>query len=258
MNLKLTLIASAFAIATVAAASSASAASCIGVCGNLGPDGVVTSPPAGGPGYGYVTTSGGIDGAGQTPLGGGVNGSEFRTDTFSAKAGDDLQFYFNYVTSDGAEFADYSFAELLTSTSTHVAWLFTARTTPSGDTSPGFGLETNDSTLTPLTSPIIGGGPDWSPLGDDSGSCFDEGCGYTGWIRSDYTVADAGDYILRLGVTNALDHAYDSGLAYAGANIGGVVIPTSSGAPEAATWAMMLMGFFGLGAMLRGRKPVAA
>jgi D-xylose transport system substrate-binding protein len=43
--------------------------------------------------------------------------------------------YKNVPAKNLAEFADYSFAELLTDTDAHVAWLFTARTTPSGDTS---------------------------------------------------------------------------------------------------------------------------
>jgi hypothetical protein len=255
MTLKQSLVAGVFAIAAVAGASSASASTCTGTCGTLGPDGVVTAPPGGGT-YGYVSTVGGVSGAGQTPLGGGTNGSEFVTDAFSAASGDVLQFQFNYVTSDGAEFADYAFAELRTSTDTHVAWLFTARTTPVGDTSPGFGLEPNDSTLTPATTPIIPGGPVWSPLGGSSGDCFDDGCGYTGWIESDYTVALDGLYVLRFGVTNNLDTIFDSGLAYAGANIGGVVIPIG-GVPEPASWGLMLLGFFGLGSALRARRQRA-
>ncbi len=256
MSFKTALIASAFAIAAVAGASSASATTCIGTCGALGPDGVVTAPP-GGSSYGYVSTQGGVSGAGQTPLGGGTNGSEFHTDPFAATAGNVLQFQFNYVTSDGAQYADYAFAELTTVLDAHVAWLFTARTTPTGNTSPGIGLEANDSTLTPLTSPIIPGGPVWSPLGGSSGTCFNTGCGYTGWIQSDYTVATTGSYKLRFGVSNDLDTQYDSGLAYAGANIGGVPIPTG-GIPEPATWALMIGGFGMAGAMIRRRKALTA
>jgi len=35
-------------------------------------------------------------------------------------------------------------------------------------------------------------------------------------------------------------------------------VPCASGAPEPATWAMMLTGFFGMGAVLRGRKKLVA
>ena len=144
---------------------SANAASCIGNCGVLGADGVVTDSPDGG-NYSYISTEFGVGGAGQISGVGGTNGSSFSTSAFTAAAGDLLKFFFNYVTSDGAEFADYSWAELTTSTFDHVAWIFTARTQPVGNTSPGFDLPPNDSTLTPATSAIIPGGPSWSPLAD--------------------------------------------------------------------------------------------
>ncbi len=48
----------------MAAAGSAGAATCTGACGALGADGVVTAPPTG-PTYNYVTTDGGVSGAGQ-------------------------------------------------------------------------------------------------------------------------------------------------------------------------------------------------
>lgn len=256
MKLRGILFGASFAIAA-ALGTAASASTCVGNCGVLGADGVVVAPPGGGT-YGYVTTSGGASGAGQISSVGGTNGSEFTTSFFSAAASDNLQFQFNFVTSDGSGYADYAFAELLDGSSSHVAWLFTARTQPSGDTSPGFGLPANDSVLTPLTSPIIGGGPAWSPLGGSSGGCWSGGCGYTGWIQSDYTVASAGTYALRFGVTNWGDSAYDTGLAYAGANIGGSVIDTGGGVPEPTAWALMIMGFGLTGAMLRRRNLLAA
>jgi hypothetical protein len=36
------------------------------------------------------------------------------------------------------------------------------------------------------------------------------------------------------------------------------VFSASGGVPEPATWAMMLMGFFGLGAAVRAKKPLVA
>jgi hypothetical protein len=133
---------------------SASADSCVGNCGALGANGVVTLSPFGNPTYQFVSTNGGVAGAGQIAGVGGTNGSQFTTSAFSANSGDALQFFFNYVTSDGSEFADYAWAELQTSLGAHVAWLFTARTQPTGNTSPGFGLPTNDSTLTPQPRPL--------------------------------------------------------------------------------------------------------
>src|SRR5690606_37557102 len=157
---------------------------------------------------------GGVAGAGQIASVGGTNGSEFISDSFSAAEAELLTFNFNYVTSDGSSFADYTFVELLSALDdSHVAYLFTARTTPSGDTSPGFDLPANDATLNPLTSPIIGGGPVWAALGGDSGYCYSSGCGYTGWISATYAIQTAGNYKVRFGVTNFNDSIVDSGLA---------------------------------------------
>ena len=223
------------------------------------PTQVVTAPPIGST-YGYVSTEGGVTGAGQVVGAGGTNGSEFITDAFSANGGDALDFYFNHVTADGTgQFIDCSFAELLTSLGTHVAWLFTARTNPSGDTSPGAGLPTNDSTLNPLGVGVVPGATNWSPLGGSSGSCWQgpgNGCGNTGWIESTYTIGGAGSYKLRLGVSNYGNIEYQSGLAYAGVTIAGHDVPL--GAPEPASWAMMLGGFGLVGGALRRRRAAVA
>jgi PEP-CTERM motif len=233
---------------------SALADTCVGACGSLGANGVVTLSPAGNPAYQYVTTNGGLSGVGQIDGVGGNNGSTLTTSVFGSNAGDELDFYFNYVTSDGAEFADYAWAELQTDAAVHVAWLFTARTEPSGDTSPGVGLPTNDSTLDPISSAIIAGGPAWSPLGGSSGQCFDAGCGYTGWIKSVYNIADAGNYKLVFGVTNFLDGLYDSGLAFDGATIGGV--PIGGDVPEPASMGLVGLGVAGL--LWARRRKLAA
>jgi hypothetical protein len=75
-----------------------------------------------------------------------------------------------------------------------VALLFTARTQPSGSIIPGFGLPQPDATVTPNNVPIIAGGPAWSPLGSHSGTCYSGGCGYTGWMSSNYNFASSGSY----------------------------------------------------------------
>ena len=245
------------AVAAIAfSANSANAVTCIGTCGTLAPNGVVTAPP-GGPNYEYVSTAGGVAGAGQIAgIAGGTNGSQLTTDLFTAAVGDPLNFFFNFVTSDGAGFSDYGFAELLDSTNTSVGFLFTARTVPSGNTSPGFGLPANISTLSPLTSPIVGGGPAWSALGSDSGSCFSGGCGYTGWIQSTYEFASAGSYKIRFGTTNTTDTIFNSGLAFSGLTVKGEPVPTGA-VPEPAVWMMMLLGMGAIGYSLRRKKPVA-
>ena len=95
-------------------ASGAGASTTVGTFGTLGADGVVTAPPGGG-NYSYVTTDGGPDGGGQIAGVGGTNGSSWTSDAFSANLGDVLKFDFNYITSDGAEYADYAWAALLDS-----------------------------------------------------------------------------------------------------------------------------------------------
>lgn len=242
------------------AATPAIAQTCTGTCGTDTANGVVTAPPGGGE-YRYVTTSGGVNGAGEISGVGGTNGSEYVTQGFSAVAGDVLNFDFNYVTSDGSgSYTDYSFAELLLG-GAHAAWIFTARTTPSGDTSPGFGLPANDATLTPSSTPIIAGGPAWAELGGSSGLCYlgpGQGCGYTDWINSQYTIGADGTYQLRFGVTNVGDTNYDSGLAFAGLALNDVPIDTGA-VPEPATWAMFLAGFGVAGmAMRRQRRAGSA
>jgi hypothetical protein len=224
----------------------------------------VTSPPSG-TSYSYVSTAEGEAGTGQIGGIGGTNGSEYISDAFAAAAGDPLQFYFNYVTGDGTgSFVDYAFSELLTSADAHVAWLFTARTNPGGDASPGFGLPTNDSTLTPASTPINPGATNWSALGASSGNCYGglgNGCGNTGWIKSIYNIGGAGDYKIRFGVTNYGDNSVDSGLAFSGVTVAGnpVTNPGGNAVPEPASWALMISGFGLVGAAMRrhsGRMPV--
>lgn len=235
-------------------ASPAAAQTCTGNCGTASPNGVVIAPP-GGSNYQYVSTDGGVAGAGQISSVGGSNGSDYVTASFSAAAGDVLDFNFNYVTSDGSGYADYAFAELLLG-GAHAAWLFTARTQPTGDTSPGFGLPANDATLTPATTPIVGGAPTWAQLDGSSGTCYAAGCGYTGWINSLYTIVGPGSYQLRFGVTNWSDEAYQSGLAFAGLALNDV--PIDNAVPEPGSWALMLMGFAAIGIVSRRRRPANA
>jgi len=183
---------------------------CAGNCGTDGADGSITLSPAGNAVYEWVSTNGGTLGVGALPtggLGGETDGSTLATPVFAATAGSPLVFYFNYVTSDGAGFADYGWAELFSATNTPVALLFTARTTPSGSVVPGTGMPSPLATLTPASVPIIGGAPTWAPLGGFSGSCFSGGCGYTGWIKSSYTIPTAGNYYLEIGATNWSDEA---------------------------------------------------
>lgn len=143
------LISSALALGMAGAAQ----AQCVGNCGTASANGDITASPLGGQ-YNFVSTSSGIAGAGQLAGIGGVNGWSNTTSIFSAEAGSTLSFYFNYVTSDGSGFSDYAWSQLQTAGGTGFATLFSARTTPIGNTVPGFGLPPLLATLQPATTPI--------------------------------------------------------------------------------------------------------
>ena len=205
--------------------------------GNFGfttANGDITESPQGGE-FGYISTSGGVAQTG-LGLGGETDGSTMESSLFSVVAGDDLSFYFNFITSDGAGFADYAWVQVLTAADDLVATLFTARSTPSGDTVPGFGMPLPTAILNPTSTPIIANETDFNMLGGDSGSCYSGGCGNTGWIESTYTFLADGSYKLLMGVTNWSDTAYDTALVFDNISINDTPIsPPPVGVPAPAT-----------------------
>jgi hypothetical protein len=215
---------------------------CIGNCNASphGPDGVVTAPPSG-TAYNWVSTANAPSNPGlDVPPNSETNGSVARSVVFSATSGSKLEFDFNYITSDGAGYIEYAWARLLNGALDEVALLFTARTTPTGNTVPGpspmppIGAGVS---LDPTDIPIIAGGPEFSPLGGYSENCYAAGCGYTDWVHSEYTISADGNYVLEFGVVNWIDTAYDSAFAFAGTQIDGE--PIENPAPEPGTLALL-------------------
>ncbi|WP_218060728.1 NF038132 family protein [Alishewanella sp. HH-ZS] len=227
--------------------------SCQGSCGASSADGVVTLAPNGGSNYAWVSSSGGVVGLSLAGVGGSgspQNGSVLRFGLFNAGVDDVLSFSFNYITSDCSGYGDCAWARLLDSSANQVALLFTARTTPNGSVVPGFSMPAPSVTLDPLTVPIISGAPVWSPLGSSSGTRFNAGCGYTGWVNTSFSIANTGSYFLEFGVVNWSDNNFQSGLAIDAVTINGTPV-----GPVSAPFTLLLLSS-GLLLLRRRRNPL--
>lgn len=198
---------------------------CVGNCGTAAADGAIELAPAGGSRYGWVSnTNGNADVLlpGVSVPADSADGSTLRSHIFSAQVGQVLTFSFNYVSTDGSDFTDYAWARLLTAQGSAADVLVTARTSPGGDAVPGFGMPSAQAGIMPPFAGIGGGPLAWSPLGEDSGSCYAQPCGQTGWIDATYTFGVAGQFILEFGVVNWYDESADSGLAFDAIALDGV------------------------------------
>ena len=178
--------------------------------------------------YGWISTNNGAAGVGLSGLT-GTTGSSLTSSEFTAKAGEELKFYFNFVTSDGGQYSDYGWARLLDTAGNEVALLFTARTSPTEPIVPGFGMPMPSATLNPSPVMIVNGAPNGSALGPDSGQCYQTGCGRSDWVESIYSIPADGTYVLEFGVVNWSDTSFQSGMAFDGLTIGGRPISGESG-----------------------------
>ena len=248
-KLRIVIYGAVLCLALFGIAGNAMADDCTGGCGTSGANGVVGLSPTGNSTYQWVSTTGGITGVGGIPVGplqgNETDGSTFATSSFTVNASSTLNFYFDYVTSDGSGFPDYAWAELFNGNGTPDALLFTAQTEPSGAIVPAPGLTQPDPsvTLNPSSVLITPNATTWSPLGQWSGQCWAVGCGNTGWVDSNFVIPSAGTYYLEVGVVNANDTLYDSGLAFDGVTINGQPITP---APEPGTLPLMAFGMIGL------------
>jgi hypothetical protein len=242
---------------------------CVGSCGTSAADGDIDLSPLGNAAYGYVTTDSlalNVSPLNIVESGGGgstfseTNGSAITSGIFSANAGDVLSTWYNYVSTDGKSFDDYAWARLVNaSDNSTAAWLFTARSNnrSSGNIVPG-DVVTNEEFDADVVIANIDSFQfnertyiNWTPLGPDNGTCWDTnatGCGFTGWLNSQVTVAAAGNYRVEIGVTNFGDDIYHSGLAYDFAGL----TPTSP-VPEPGSLPMLLSSLAVLGMVARRR-----
>ncbi len=176
----------ALSFCSTALLTTAYADSCVGSCGlsNI-TNGAITN--ANGP-YRWISTNNGVNDGGALSgvtgaVGASTDGSKFTTSPFSAAAGEQLSYLFNYITSDGYNtdnsgqdflFADYAWAQLRGADGvTVVATLLTARTQNNGPTVPGFGMPAITPGVVNTPSPVVatdpgGNGTVFSPLGNDS------------------------------------------------------------------------------------------
>ncbi len=261
-NLRFAIYASILCLALFGAfAGTAMADTCTGNCGTSGANGVVGLSPSGNSSYQWVSTTGGVSGVGAIPVGAlqgnETDGSTLATSLFAVNANSTLNFFFDYVTSDGSGFPDYAWAELFNGDGTPAALIFTAQTEASGVIVPAPGLQqpAPGVTLNPTNVLITPNATTWSPLGTWSGTCFAVGCGNTGWVNSTFNIANAGTYFLEFGVVNANDGLFDSGLAFDGVTINGVPInPPPTSTPEPGSMALLGIGVLGLAAVKLSKR----
>jgi hypothetical protein len=235
---------------------------CAGTCSTTStPNGSITAVPSGSSQVGYVTTNGSSNYANPLGISGSTNGSQLLSSPFVGTTGQNLSFFFNFITSDGTStYTDYAYVQLI-GLSSGTTTLFTARTNPSGSTVPGFGLPgiAPGVVISPYPVGVTPGATYFSGLGGSSGTCFGgagNGCGNTGWIQASLNLAANDTYQIRFGVNNESDSIYDTALLFDfGACAGGV--PTVNVTPEPASFVLLGTGLLGVFGIARRKRNAA-
>ncbi len=181
---------------------------------------------------------------------------ELLTNAFHAAGGQEISFIYDFVSSDGTAYKDYAFVELINLDTGSATQIINMRYNGAGNSVVhGLGLPPMVGTVGPSVM-MYPDPPEWSPLGGSSGSCWFTGCGYTGWQFESYVIPanKSGNYELRFGVANWDDRAFDTGLAFSALSLDGVAVGL---APEPASWAMVMAGFFAAGSILRRQRQMA-
>jgi hypothetical protein len=214
-------------------------------------------------------------------IAGSTEGTYMQSPTFTAAAGQQLNFQFSFITQDGSgSFSDWASSYLVPVTANGAPTggpslnLFTARTGSNNQVVPGVGFTGFPAglTLTPSTA-ILQGNTFYLDPTNGSTSNTDSNAsqygptrypntgapgGSTPWITANFTFnsGDTGTYDLVMAVSNVGDDNYSTGLLFTGQSIsgGGPIVPPNGSVPEPGTVSLIGAALAGLAMIRRKRK----
>lgn len=133
-----------------------------------------------------------------------TNGSTWTSGPFNATAGDQIDVWFNYASTDGKGFDDYAWGLLAGCRQRRPGGLalhgtqlqFQHRQHRAGRRGDEEGIDPRDRIVNydsyKFTSKTVDDPIDWQPLGGSNGTCWRDnaaGCGFTGWLQSCHAFA---------------------------------------------------------------------